>query len=124
MGSIQVYSHKIKLWLEGNAEEWGIPLILVLVGISSFLLGRFSAFEEVRPRVSVYEAPLTAQPPELHMGGMYVALNSGSVYYLPWCAGAQKIPLGRERWFKDKESAERAGYKPAKACKGLDGTEN
>ena len=119
MESIREMARKGKVWLDKNAEEWGIPLILILVGLSAFGLGRFSASEEVRPVITIHEAPLASAPATLHMGGMYVALDTGSVYYLPWCAGAQKMALERERWFKDRESAERAGYKPAKGCKGL-----
>lgn len=112
--------HGIKRWLDRNAEEWGIPLIVILVGLISFVLGRFSALEQARPVVRIHEESLQSPVSRLHMGGHYVALNTGSVYYLPWCAGAQKIPLERQRWFKDAASAERAGYKPAKGCKGLE----
>lgn len=119
MGSISEIGPQIKGWLEANAEGWGIPLIVVLVGLGSFGLGRFSAFEDARPAVAIREAPVSTSTAPIRMGGYVVALDTGTVYYLPWCAGAQKIALNRQRWFKTEAEAQKAGYKAAKGCKGL-----
>lgn len=124
MQSIRDLWHKIKPVGEYFAEEWGIPAIVLLVGVTSFGLGRLSAFEEAKPVVSVTTPSLLAQPTQLHMGGLVVANATGSVYYLPWCSGAQKIPLSKQRWFSDEKSAQKAGYKAAKGCKGLSGEGN
>ncbi|MBU0750470.1 hypothetical protein KKH15_03050 [Patescibacteria group bacterium] len=52
-------------------------------------------------------------------GGQYVASKNGTRYYLPWCGGAKQINEENKVWFTTKEDAERAGYTPAKNCKGI-----
>ncbi len=109
----------IKAWLDRGVGEWGLFAVFILIGLASFGLGRFSAFEEVRPPVSLAQAPQTPSPAALYIGGLVVASRSGSVYYYPWCSGGQKISAQDQRWFADEAAAEAAGYTPAKSCKGL-----
>lgn len=116
MQSIQDSLQKIKLFTEMKAGEWGMPLLVIIVAFSSFGLGRLSALTE--------RAPLTLQeagvaPKALAPGGMFVASKSGGVYMYPWCNGAADIQPIDQIWFKDRSSAERAGYVAAKSCKGL-----
>jgi hypothetical protein len=117
--NIQEYLLKIKLFLEGALGEWGLLALVLLVGIMSFGLGRFSAFEDVKPPVSITLAGGEAKPQSMYMGGLYVASRTGSVYYYPWCSGASNIAPQNQRWFKSPQEAQNAGYKPSKACKGL-----
>jgi hypothetical protein len=121
MQSIREIGLQIKGWLEKNAGEWGIPVIVALVGLGSFSLGRFSAFEDARPAVALSQATVSTSTAPIRMGGYVVALDTGTVYYLPWCAGAQKMALSRQRWFKTEAEARKAGYKAAKGCKGIGG---
>lgn len=119
MRSIREWGLKIKLWLDGNADAWGLPLLIVVVGLASFGLGRFSAFEDTRPVIAIHQAPIATSTVPLRMGGYVVASDTGTVYYLPWCAGAQKVALTKQRWFQTEKAAQAAGYRAAKNCKGL-----
>lgn len=120
--SIQDWGLKIKNWTEDVLGEWGIALIVLLVGISSFGLGRLSALENVQKPVSIIEAASTSTIPALPLGGEFVASRTGTVYYYPWCSGAAKILPQNQVWFASESAAQKAGYRAAKGCKGL-GTE-
>ena len=123
MRSIHLQTHNIKAkvrdMLEIGLREWGITALVLLVALASFGLGRLSAFEEARPLISVGEAPQASQVRALPLGGQFVASRTGTVYYFPWCGGAQQIPVGDQLWFASENVAQKAGYNPAKNCKGL-----
>lgn len=119
MKTITDYWHKIKGHLDAGIAEWGLFIVILLVGLASFGLGRYSALEEVKLPVRLTQAPQEASPRALHIGGLLVASKSGSVYYYPWCSGAQKILPANQRWFADEAAAQQAGYSPSKGCKGL-----
>lgn len=110
---------KIKNWAEDAISEWGIMAIVILVGLASFGLGRLSAIEEARPAISVTEAQASAAALSITPGGLVVASRQGSAYHYPWCSGASTIKEGNKVWFESEETARRAGYVPAKNCKGL-----
>lgn len=109
----------IKTSLDRSLREWSLFAILFLIALASFGLGRLSVFEDVRPAVSLKEAPGEALPKALYVGGLIEASRSGSVYYYPWCDGALKIPEQNRIWFADEVTAQKAGLTPAKVCKGL-----
>jgi hypothetical protein len=119
MQIISEWGQKIKLWAETGIGEWGLIVIVFLVGMSSFGLGRLSALEDARPPVSITQTPSEATLEPLAVGGLIVASRTGSVYYYPWCAGIGKIALGNQIWFPSEAAAQQAGYRPAKNCKGL-----
>ncbi|HCR52100.1 TPA: hypothetical protein DIV48_00440 [Candidatus Kaiserbacteria bacterium] len=48
-----------------------------------------------------------------------VASKSGMKYYLPWCAGVERISDANKVWFASASFARAAGYAPAANCKGL-----
>ena len=100
-------------------HEWGLIVIVFLVALASFGLGRLSALEDARPPVSITEAPAAQKPGPIVLGGLIVASRAGSTYYYPWCTGAGKILPQNQVWFASEDAARRAGYQPAKACKGL-----
>ncbi len=114
-----------ELWLKGKARldkgggEYGLFLLITLAILASFGLGRLSALVDARPLIEVRAATAGAGE-AVAPGGLYVASRTGSVYYFPWCAGAGQIAPQNERWFQSAEAAERAGYRPAKNCKGLE----
>jgi hypothetical protein len=116
--SIQELIGKIKATLDRRVGEWGIPVIVILVGLASFGLGRLSALEGAKPVVSVGNASAAAAP-AIAVGGLIVASRTGSSYHYPWCAGADTIKEGNKVWFKDEAAAQKAGYKPAQNCRGL-----
>ena len=116
MKSIQDSWLKIKLLLEAGVGEWGIAALVVLIALSCFGLGRLSALLE-KPAISIHQTASAAQA--LAPGGMYEASKSGTNYYFPWCSGAQGIQPTEQIWFKTEAAAQKAGYAPAKNCKGL-----
>jgi len=120
MNTIHEFYLNIKLWLDKNAHDIGLPLIIILVGLISFILGQFSVKSEVGQEVRICDAPVDYSRP-IRPGGYVVGKVGGQVYYLPWCPGAQKIAPEQAVWFKDEQSAQNAGYRPAKGCKGLSG---
>jgi len=117
MESIQETWQKIKLTLEIGLGEWGIAVVVLFVAFASFGLGRLSAFAEQKGQISITEA--TSVPPAMATGGMYEAAKNGTVYYFPWCSGAESIQPEDQVWFKNETTAQKAGYSPAKNCKGL-----
>ena len=117
--NIQETALKIKGYTESLVRDWGLVAVVVLLGLVSFGLGRFSAFEDVRPPVSILAAPSEARPSGRYMGALLVASRTGSVYYYPWCSGAQTIAAANQVWFSSRADAERAGYRASKSCKGL-----
>ncbi len=119
MRSIQEMGQEIKNRLGDGVTEWGTIIIVFLLALASFGLGRLSAQEEARPLVSVGEAAQGSKAPALAAGGLVVASKSGTAYHFPWCAGASSIKESNKIWFKDEAAARRAGYAPAKNCKGL-----
>lgn len=119
MGSIQEWRGKIKSFADHAIGEWGLLLIVFLIAISSFGLGRLSVMVDARPPVAIAQAPELAEPRGMDIGGLYVASRSGSAYYYPWCSGASRILPQNRVWFATTEAAAKAGYAPAKNCKGL-----
>jgi hypothetical protein len=105
--------------LDATIAQFGLLLLVFLVGIGSFGLGRLSALEDVKPPLAIIQAPEAANIPALPPGGFVVASKTGSVYYLPWCSGAEKIAQENQRWFESEAAAQKAGYAPSKSCKGL-----
>lgn len=80
-----------------------LPAIVVLVGLSSFGLGR----------LSVQKSSVAAS------GGTeksFVASISGGKYYLPSCRGASQIKEENRIWFETAAQAQAAGYEPAENC--------
>lgn len=123
MENIHEWGQKIKQTAkiagEGWVAEWGLIVLVFLVALASFGLGRLSALEDVRPPVSIVEAPTETNQRAMAPGGLLVASRSGSVYYYPWCTGVSKINAANKVWFESEAAAKRAGYAPAKNCKGL-----
>lgn len=114
---------KVKWGVESALGEWGISLIVILVALSSFGLGRLSASEASKPAVSVSQAPFEAEPRGMAIGGLVVASRNGKVYHFPWCGGADQISAANKVWFSSEEAAQKAGYTPSKSCKGLGSAE-
>lgn len=111
-------------------------LLIILVGVVSFGLGRAS----VVPSVSSQPAGIifsdksadssikteSAVDPEVDDGApavaaeaQYVASKNGSKYHFPWCSGAKQMKEENKVWFDSVEAAKAAGYTPAANCPGL-----
>lgn len=141
--SIQGISSKFKGLLSN--QEVLLALLIVVVSLVSFALGRFSVGtigaptsqnatvlggkegdtpmkEEVTPEV-IKEGSVKTDTPKSEKAGVseggYVASKSGTKYHLPWCSGAKRIKEENKVFFKTKGEAEAAGYSPASNCKGI-----
>ena len=113
---------KVKLGTEAVLGEWGFVLVVFLVALSSFGLGRLSAQEASRSAsaaISIGQAPMETEPKGMAIGGLIVASRAGTVYYYPWCGGAANIKAENQVWFESEDAAQAAGYRAAKNCKGL-----
>lgn len=119
---------KVKHLIKENADDLFIALIIFLVGIVSFGLGRLSIIWPQKEPITIenHESRIMNQEGIALHGlknsdsrGKYVASKNGTAYHLPWCQGAQKIKEENRIWFDTKEEAERSGYKPAGNCEGL-----
>ena len=121
LDTIQESGHKVKARLENfMSTDVFVVVLVVLIGIAAFGLGRLSALEEKRPAIQIYQQTTTNdQGASLTIGGQYVASRKGSKYHFPWCSGAQRIKESNKISFNTREEAERAGYTPAANCKGL-----
>ncbi len=132
-GIITQTIEKIKAFWEEYFEEAGVSLIIVLVAVSSFYLGRSSAVIGAGHLPIVIEEPgvakaatasttgsvkgvsTEAKPSE---GGV-VATKNGKRWYLPWCPSVAKLAESAKRHFATVAAAEAAGLTPAKNCAGM-----
>lgn len=114
-----------------------VPLIILVVAVASFALGRMSAMESVAhyQPIQAGTAVESTVAREMRVEGVpttsvqgvgtepvpggYVASKNGTKYHLPWCSGAKRIKEENKIWFSTKEEAEKAGYEPAGNCKGI-----
>jgi len=110
-----------------------IPLVIVLVGVAAFGLGRLSALESQKEGVKIYapgpaavgeaaralavpaEAPVRPAP-DPNQSKNFVASKNGTKYYAPHCVGAARIKAENQVWFGSVEDAESAGYTLAANC--------
>lgn len=129
MTKIQDFVEKIKLIT--SDDTFYTTILLVLVAVASFGLGRHSVEEEVinfntietdRANTksagpinqdSNYEALSTTTEIQ------YVASKNSNKYHLPWCSGAKRISEANKVYFSSKEEATAAGYLPASNCEGI-----
>ncbi|HEY4514214.1 MAG TPA: hypothetical protein VJH69_02720 [Candidatus Paceibacterota bacterium] len=119
MQNISEWALKSKRIIEEILADWGIYLIIILIALASFGLGRLSMTEKVRPPVAITSTAVANVPLSIPSGGMIIASKSGSAYHFPWCAGAINISEKNKVWFNSETDAQKAGYSPAKKCKGL-----
>jgi hypothetical protein len=125
----------VKFKGESKSTEWLLALLIIVVAVGSFFLGRMSVGHTTQqiskdsqsasvlgnPAVSISEETNDADtPPQTtDTGKGYVASKNGTKYHLPWCSGAKRIKEENKVFFATKEEAEKAGYTPAANCKGI-----
>jgi hypothetical protein len=127
---------KLQNFLSG---AYFVPIIIILVAVIAFSLGRISGLEEKRQPVRVTNSNNSPPSPPLNIregsstppdvgevkgaltdsSGQVVASKSGTKYHYPWCAGAKQISAKNLITFDSIEAARAAGYTPASNCKGL-----
>jgi len=107
---------KCKMLVAKVPRDALIIAILILASSASFGLGYLAA--------PVPDAPMPTLTGALCQSaggtaGKFVASKSGTKYYLPSCAGADKISEANKIWFASAAAAQAAGYAPAANCGGL-----
>lgn len=113
-------------------NKYFIPVVIILIAVIAFCLGRLSKIEERREPVriisdssgevkGVYTEKIegTNPPISADQSGQVVASKNGTKYHYPWCAGAKQISEKNKITFNSIEEARTAGYTPASNCKGL-----
>ena len=82
-----------------------------------------SAFEQSRKtKKAPHRQPTvsnTTMPAPTEHNGEVVAAKSGHTYYFQSCGTVKRIKEENKIYFKTRAEAERAGYTPAKNCKGM-----
>lgn len=131
------------------ANKYFVPVVIVLIAIIAFCLGRVSGLQEKREPVKIISdvsgevkgastntsANNPPNPPYIKGGtgettqsvvnssanssGSVVASKNGTKYHYPWCAGAKQISPQNLVTFDSIELARAAGLTPASNCKGL-----
>lgn len=130
--SIRDYVKKIKgVTSKGDiVPEIGLYVIVVLVGVASFGLGRLSVQNVVQDdtvsivgSVEPYSTGSAAKSGGLAYnnstgisGGTYVASRNGTKYYPPECSGASRIKDENKIWFNSVSEAENAGFTQSASC--------
>ena len=139
---------QVKSKIKPIENELFIALVIILVALISFGLGRLSKIRENKTPITIENAgESTPQEPAIgdksvgsgsstgisgapsaptdklfvasHEDKLFVASKSGTKYHYPWCPGALNIKEENKIWFSTNEEAEKAGYTPASNCKGL-----
>ena len=123
---------EIKRLIQANLADILTSLVIVLVGIGGFGIGRLSMQENGAQEAKILSASViqsgqtgnssnepSFEVPALEEGGQVVASKSGTKYHYPWCSGAKSIKEENKVYFDNIEAARAAGYTPAGNCKGL-----
>jgi hypothetical protein len=101
-----------------------VSLLLILVAVASFGLGRLSVVvesgvEQSDRGIEIIESASVLNNKASLMEGValtVVASKSGSKYHLPTCPGADQIKASNKIIFESIIDAEAAGYTPAANC--------
>ena len=94
--------------------------VLLVASSASFGLGLLAGEDAGQGREVRLQEPLpTPLSSADSEAGQVVASKNGTKYYLPDCAGADRISPANKVWFLSAAAAAAAGYTPAVNCKGL-----
>ncbi len=122
-------------------DSFYMASLLVLVGISSFGLGRLSVAPEagiaaatvssalsseqglqkavVNTEIATNSATVTERTEVSNQVLPFVASKSGTKYHKVTCPGAKQIKVDNKIYFATPTEAKAAGYTPAANCPGL-----
>lgn len=119
----QLYSQEIGLKISGDLY---IVLIIILVGTTSFGLGKLSAYEKNKKPIEIIKTEHILlndnkknTTSSEKSGGEVVASKTGTKYYYPWCSGVSRIKEENKLWFETIDQARSVGLLPASNCVGL-----
>jgi hypothetical protein len=128
-------------------SRYFVVVCVMLVAISSFLLGRISGLEDKKVPVRVINANtenirnldgqqkintetardgasvvipvVNKENSNQNSNEVVVGSKNGTKYHYPWCSGAKQIAEKNLITFNSIEEARAKGYTPASNCKGL-----
>lgn len=118
---------KIKQFIESDkGKDILTMIIVVLVAISSFGLGRLSKDSEnkglqiteeakIQQAANVVNTPIGAK--QTPSSGSFFASKRGHKYYKVGCSAGQTIKQENRIYFGTREDAERAGYELSTSCR-------
>ncbi|OGJ01712.1 hypothetical protein A3I95_00335 [Candidatus Nomurabacteria bacterium RIFCSPLOWO2_02_FULL_44_12] len=130
---MQKIKPKITNWIESETgKDILVILIVILVGLGSFELGRLSkgvnsgglkveypegeqAQNQAASGISAFEYAKTQVVPN-NAQKAFFASSRGSKYYPVGCAGGKSIKQENRVYFSTKTDAERAGYELSSSC--------
>lgn len=93
-----------------------ILVILVLASSLSFGFGYLAGSDANKTNDALFE---TSYPSATSTTKQVVASKFGTKYYLPECAGADRISDANKIWFSSAAAATSEGYTPAANCDGI-----
>lgn len=114
-----------------NLEDTSIVVIVILVGVGGFGLGKLSSNEKRGIKnnsvdSSSYSASLLPQFEEEARDQNertdpieVIGSKNSDKYHYPWCPGFKQISDANKVVFASKEDAEKAGYTKASNCKEI-----
>ncbi len=106
---------KCKKYLARIPQDVLLVIVLILACLASFGFGYLAGRDTGQGSdLSLMPSPLVATT-----SGSVVASKNGTKYYLPWCAGVDRISDANKVWFASVETAQAQGYAPASNCKGI-----
>jgi len=116
---------QLKLKSLASSERLFIAVLLCLVGVVSFMLGRHSDVESSLTPVAAENSAgvvfIDTPDPVVEPGAIrVVASKGGTKYHLLTCSGASTIKETNKIYFDSIDQAKAAGYTPAANCKGLE----
>lgn len=133
---VRDFTNKIKALWGRMQENLLLIVVIVLVALLAFGLGRLSVFygekDEFRVLYPNGQSASALQgavglmnsggepslPPQIAMAGGYVASRTTGTYFFPWCPLALRISSENRVYFSSRAAAEAAGYHPGR-CNGL-----
>ena len=117
---------KIKHFIDSDAgKDLLTVLIVILVGLGSFGLGRLSKnaqneglwVEYAGEEVNIISSLNEAQNGQKETNGTFFASSKGSKYYSITCSAGKTIKQENRVYFNTREEAEGAGYELSSACR-------
>ena len=116
---------KIKHFLESEkGKDIWVVIIVILVGLGSFELGRLSKennfsslkIEYPTQNEKILQANTQTAISAVSNGKSFFASNRGTKYYTISCSAGKTIKQENRVWFATREEAEQAGYTPSSSC--------
>lgn len=123
---------KINTFIKERKEDLLLVVVITLVGVISFGLGRLSAVLPRKTPLELHENTIKG-PVRPYSGvsleataavplgqsdplGQYVASKNGTKYHLVTCPGTKQIKEENKIWFQSQKEARAAGFQPASNC--------